>query len=323
MHPHLLVLIPLTVGSRETLSGSFELVDASDTKTRAQVLRRHAQLIRLVLTNGAIGLDANEIRALPKLELIGTIGTGYERIACDAARDAGVAIVNGTGTNDDCVADHAFALLLSLVRAIPRFDKACRDGIWREAQPMRPTFSGKRLGIVGLGRIGRKVAARAIGFDLEIGYHNRQPAADASYAYFASAASLATWADYLVVSTPGGPRTHHLIDCAVLDALGPGGYLVNVARGTVVDTGALANALAGSRIAGAGLDVFEDEPSIPPPLAQSPQVVLTPHVAGISPETLTAAIDLFVENARRHFAGQPLLTPVPGCGAPAGPRIPA
>lgn len=323
MRPPLLVLIPLSADSRATLSDTFELIDAAEVATRTHVMKRRARSIRLVLTNGAIGLSESQIGALPRLELIGAIGSGYENIACAAARRAGVAVVNGAGTNDACVADHAFGLLLALVRDIPRSDKACREGAWREALPMSPTFSGRRLGIAGLGHVGRKIAARAIGFDLEIGYYNRQPVAGLDHAYFDSARSLAAWSDYLVICTPGGPQTHHLVDREVLDALGPDGYLVNVARGSVVDTAALVDALAARRIAGAGLDVFEDEPSVPPPLVESPRVVLTPHVAGISPQTLSAAIELFVENARRHFAGMPLLTPVAESGITAVPQAPA
>ncbi|HEM7843190.1 2-hydroxyacid dehydrogenase (plasmid) [Burkholderia multivorans] len=311
MRPYLLVLIPLPGDCQAALSASFELVDASAPSTRAQVLRQHASRIQFVLTNGTTGLSANDIRALPRLELIGAIGAGYEHIACDAALDAGIAVVNGTGTNAACVADHAFALLLSLVRNILRSDQACRNGIWRDTLPAQPTFSSKRLGIVGLGHIGHEVATRAAGFGLEVGYHNRRPVAGTNYAYFPAVVSLATWADYLVIATPGGPHTHHLIDRAVLNALGPAGYLVNVARGSVVDTGALVDALASNSIAGAGLDVFEDEPSIPSSLTRSPKVVLTPHVAGISPDTLATATDLFIENVQRHLCRQPLLTPVP------------
>ncbi len=218
--------------------------------------------------------------------------------------------MNGAGTNDDCVADHAFALLLAVVREIPLLDRACRDGLWRDALPMAPNFSHKRLGIAGLGQIGEKIARRAQGFDLEVGYHNRHPRAALGHRYFDTLTTLAEWADYLVVTTPGGAGTHHLIDAAVLAALGPRGYLVNVSRGSVVDTAALADALARGTLAGAGLDVYEGEPTAPPSLTASNRVVLTPHVAGRSPEAIEACLALFIENASRHFAGQPLLTAV-------------
>jgi D-3-phosphoglycerate dehydrogenase len=310
MPPTLLVLIPLAGENRASISAAFDVVDAHDPASRDQVIAEHGARIRAVLTNGTTGIAASDIERLPNLELIGALGAGYENIARDAAKARGIVVVNGAGTNDDCVADHAFALLLAAVRAIPVLDRACREGIWREQLPMQPNFSGKRLGVVGLGTIGRKVARRASGFELAIGYHNRRPQADVPYPYFDSLMALAGWADYLVVTTPGGAATHHLIDADVLEALGPQGYLVNVSRGSVVDTAALADALAHGAIAGAGLDVYEGEPAPPARLTGTERVVLTPHVGGRSPEALAASAALFIDNATRHFAGQPVLTPV-------------
>ncbi|MGH6780705.1 MAG: NAD(P)-dependent oxidoreductase, partial [Sphingomonadaceae bacterium] len=202
------------------------------------------------------------------------------------------------------------ALLLATVRAVPQLDAATRAGTWRTALPLRPNVSGKRLGIVGLGTIGRRIARRGEGFDLEIGYHNRKPREDAGYRYFDSIGALAAWADYLVVATPGGAGTRYLVDANVLAALGPAGFLVNIARGSVVDTEALASALRAGKLGGAGLDVYESEPAPPVALFDCPNVVLTPHVAGWSPEAITASVTQFLENARRHFAGEGVLTPV-------------
>ncbi|SAL30212.1 2-hydroxyacid dehydrogenase [Caballeronia humi] len=308
--PTLLVLIPLTSENRALIGAFFGIVDASDSSSRDEAIAAHGENVRAVLTNGTIGISATDIGRLPHLELIGALGAGYENIARDAAKARGIVVVNGAGTNDDCVADHAFALLLAAVRAIPNLDGACRAGRWRDDLPMQPNFSGKRLGVVGLGTIGRKVARRALGFDLEIGYHNRREQPETPYAYFDSLMALAGWADYLVVTTPGGAATHHLIGADVLEALGPRGYLVNVSRGSVVDTAALADALAHGAIAGAGLDVYEGEPAPPALLTGSERVVLTPHVGGRSPEALAASAALFVENATRYFAGQAVLTPV-------------
>jgi D-3-phosphoglycerate dehydrogenase len=310
MLPTLLVLIPLAVENRAPISATFDVVDAPDPDSREQAIAGHGERIRAVLTNGTTGIAASDIERLPNLELIGALGAGYENIARDAAKARGIVVVNGAGTNDNCVADHAFALLLAAVRAIPALDRACREGLWREQLPMQPNFSGKRLGVVGLGTIGQKVARRASGFELEIGYHNRRPRPDVPYAYFDSLMALAGWADYLVVTTPGGAATHHLIGADVLETLGPRGYLVNVSRGSVVDTAALADALAHGAIAGAGLDVYEGEPAPPALLTGSARVVLTPHVGGRSPEALAASAALFVENATLHFSGQPVMTPV-------------
>jgi lactate dehydrogenase-like 2-hydroxyacid dehydrogenase len=310
MLPTVLVLIQLQPESHATVSKAFNVITALDPSALDHVLTHHGDQIRTVLTNGTVGIDALSIARLPKLELIGALGAGYENIDRNAARARGITVVNGAGTNDDCVADHAFALLLGVVRQIPALDRACRHGVWRDDLPFQPNFSGKKLGVIGLGNIGKKVAKRALGFNIEIGYHNRRPNPEVEYVYFDSVLALAEWADYLVIATPGGAETKHLIDTKVLTALGSHGYLVNVARGSVVDTAALAAALARGVIAGAGLDVYEGEPAPPPSLIGSERVVLTPHVGGRSPEAVAASVQMFIDNATCHFAGMPVLTPV-------------
>ncbi|MBU9268959.1 2-hydroxyacid dehydrogenase [Burkholderia gladioli] len=310
MKPTLLVLIPLRDDARAAIAAQFDLIHAPDEASRAQAVAEHGAKVEAVLTNGSTGLTEDDLARLPGLVFLNALGAGYENLPVAAARRRGIAIAHGVGANDDCVADHAFALLLATVRGVVRLDAACRAGVWRDALPMQPNFSGKRIGIVGLGRIGAKIARRAAAFDLEIGYHNRRPREGAEFRYFPAVVELARWADYLVVATPGGADTRHLIDAAVLAALGARGFLVNVSRGSVVDTAALAAALRDGRIAGAGLDVYEGEPEPPAELVGLDSVVLTPHVAGTSPEARDRTIELFLENAARHFAGQPLLTPL-------------
>ncbi|MDN7737329.1 MULTISPECIES: 2-hydroxyacid dehydrogenase [Burkholderia] len=310
MKPTLLVLIPLRDDARAAIAAQFDLIHAPDEASRAQAVAEHGAKVEAVLTNGSTGLTEDELARLPGLVFLNALGAGYENLPVAAARRRGIAIAHGVGANDDCVADHAFALLLATVRGVVRLDAACRAGVWRDALPMQPNFSGKRIGIVGLGRIGAKIARRAVAFDLEIGYHNRRPREGAQFRYFPAVVELARWTDYLVVATPGGADTRHLIDAAVLAALGARGFLVNVSRGSVVDTAALAAALRDGRIAGAGLDVYEGEPEPPAELVALDSVVLTPHVAGTSPEARDRTIELFLENAARHFAGQPLLTPL-------------
>ncbi|GAB7534830.1 2-hydroxyacid dehydrogenase [Burkholderia sp. 3C] len=307
----LLVLIAAQDDALARLADAYELIYAPDAATREQAIATHGADVQLVLTNGTTGLSEADLARLPRLGFLHALGVGYENLPVAAARARGIALAHGVGANDDCVADHAFALLLAAVRGVVRLDAACRAGVWRDALPMEPNFSGKRLGIVGLGRIGEKVARRAAGFDLEVGYHNRRPREGAAaLRYFDALADLASWADYLLVATPGGAQTRHLIDAAILDALGPRGFLVNVSRGSTVDTAALAAALREGRLAGAGLDVYESEPAPPAELIDLDTVVLTPHVAGTSPEARDRTIDLFLDNAARHFAGQPLLTPL-------------
>ncbi|WP_338640445.1 2-hydroxyacid dehydrogenase [Burkholderia pyrrocinia] len=309
MKPELLVLIALRGDAHREIAASFDVRYAPTAEARERAIAESGGTIRAVLTNGSTGLAAADIDRLPQLTFVSALGAGYEHIDVAHAKARGITVVTGAGTNDDCVADHAFALLLAAVRGVVRLDAKTRAGVWREGLPMPPNVSGKRLGIVGLGKIGEKCARRAAGFDIEIGYHNRS-AKPVPYRYFDRLDALAQWADFLIVATPGGVGTRHLIDRAVLDALGRGGFLVNVSRGSVVDTAALADALREGRIAGAGLDVYEGEPEPPRALTDLDSVVLTPHMGGWSPEALDRSVQQFLDNAARHFAGQPVLTPV-------------
>ena len=271
--------------------------------------------VRAVLTNGRGGLSGDEMALLPDLEMVCAVGGGHEAIDLDAARRRGIAVANCPGTNASAVADSAMMLLMAATRHLLQADRFVRAGGWQEQWRVdTPTLSGKRLGILGLGTIGGRIAHRAArGFDMEIGYHNRTAVTGSSYRYFDSLIELATWADFLVCSAPGGAGTRHLVNASVLAALGPKGYLVNIGRGSVVDTAALIDALRANRIAGAGLDVVEGEPNVPPrlpELLQFDNVVVTPHCAGRAPEARAAATALILANLNAHFAGKPLPTPV-------------
>lgn len=304
MKPVLLVLTFLSEAHVAHMAHTFEVIYAPNPSEFDAALTHHGSRVRVVLTIGAVGLSPAQIDALPALTLICVLGAGYENVAVDHAKARGIVVATGAGTNDDCVADHTWGLLIAAVRGIPKLDALTRQGVWRTALALPPNVSHKRLGIVGLGTIGKKIAQRALGFEVEVGYHNRTPRTDVPYHYFHNVAALATWADFLVVATPGGPGTRHLVDAAVLTALGPRGVVVNIARGSVIDTAALAAALREGRIAAAGLDVYESEPAPPAELLGLDNVVLTPHVAGWSPEAVQASIDRFIENARRHLAGE-------------------
>ncbi|MET3415052.1 2-hydroxyacid dehydrogenase [Methylobacterium sp. 1030] len=314
--PKVLVLVFLTAEHRAILAEGFdvtyapEAVAGADRSNCAAWLAAHCADVHVVLTNGTTGLRPGEIDAMPALELICTLGVGHENVALEHARGRGIPVANAAGTNDDCVADHALGILLAAVRRIPFLNEGVRHGLWRDDIPRPAQVSRRRLGIVGLGAIGRKIARRAAGFDMEIGYHGRRRLPDVDHPYFAAVTDLATWCDFLVVCAPGGRETHHLIGRDVLVALGPDGVLVNVARGSLVDTVALANALAAGSIAGAALDVYESEPNPPEPLLRFGNAILTPHVAGLSPQAMRASLDCFIDNVRRHLAGLPLRTPV-------------
>lgn len=306
----LLVLNSLSSAHQAQIGAVYDVTYAPTPAERKAAVAAHGAKFRAVLTIGVIGITPEEIAAMPKLELICAMGAGYEGLPLEAARARGIATANGAGTNADCVADHAFGLLIGIVRRIRTLDLQCREGIWREEIPHPPNVSGKKLGILGLGIIGQKIAKRAAGFDMEIGYHNRKPREGVDHRYFDSLEALAEWADVLVIATPGGQATRHLVNAEILDAIGPQGYLINISRGSVVDTEALAAALRANRIAGAGLDVYESEPKRPEPLIGLDNVLLTPHMAGWSPEATQASVNRFMENAEGHFAGRGVVSPI-------------
>ena len=252
-------------------------------------------------------VDAGLIAALPQLRLIAIPGAGFERIDLDAARARGVAVVNAPGTTDGCVADMAFALLLAVARRIVTGDRFVREGRWPGgAFPLAPRLHGRRMGILGLGGIGMAIARRAAGFDMPVSYHNRRPRDDVPFAYQSTPRDLAAAVDVLVIACPGGAATRHLVDAEVLEALGPRGILVNIARGTVVDEAALILALENGTIAGAGLDVFEHEPQVPARLLALDNVVLMPHRAGGTVETWEDVCDAAKAALHAHFRGDAL-----------------
>ena len=293
----------------EQLRSHFTLHRLIDAPDRAQFIAETAAGVRGFAVDGAA--DAALIAAYPKLEIIACNSVGVDAIDLAAAKARGVIVTNTPGVLTDCVADMAMALLLAASRRIAAGDRLVRAGGWPSGEPaLGWRLTGKRLGIVGLGRIGRAIARRAEGFEMSVAYHGRHRQADVDYAYHADPVSLAAWSDILALSCPGGAATRHLVDQAVLAALGPDGMLVNVARGSVVDEAALVGALSARSIRAAGLDVFTDEPNVPAALFGLDNVVLAPHQASATVETRRAMGDLLVENLVRHFAGQPPLTPV-------------
>lgn len=310
MSATVLVLVE-TIGDYLPLleAAGFRLIVAPTPQTRADAVREHAEQITAVLTRGPLGLRADEIDALHKLQIITVIGAGYEQVDLAAAQRRGIVVTNGAGVNASSVADHALALLLASVRNVPRLDALVRRNGW--TRDMRPSLAGKRLGVLGLGAVGMAIAKRcALGFDMHVSYHNRRPRPEVDYQYCATVLELATQSDFLVVATPGGSGTEHLVGSAELQALGSHGFIVNIARASVIDTQALLQALQSGQIAGAGLDVFDDEPGAPEAFKVLDNVVLTPHVAGLSPDAVEATVVMVVENLRAHFAGLPVLTPI-------------
>ena len=311
-----LALVRLTPERVAVLTAAgYAVREGAGYASRIDALRDGGATVRAVLTNGRGGLGGDEMAMLPNLEIVCAVGAGYEAIDLDTARSRGIAVANCPDANASAVADSAMMLLMATTRHLLQADRFVRAGGWQDQWRVdTPTISGKRLGILGLGKIGGRIAHRAArGFDMEIGYHNRTAVTGSPYRYFDSLIALATWADFLIAAAPGGAGTRHLVNADVLTALGPKGYLVNIGRGTVVETAALIEALRSNRIAGAGLDVVEGEPSVPPALPELLQfdnVVVTPHVAGRAPESRTAATALLLANLNAHFSGNPLPSPV-------------
>jgi hydroxypyruvate reductase len=271
-----------------------------------------APRIRAIAGGGESQVTSALISQLPALEMISVFGVGYDRYDVAAARKRGIPLTNTPDVLTDDVADMGIALMLALSRSIPQADQYVRDGKWtRGPMPLARKVSGARLGIVGLGRIGSAIARRAAGFDMSIAYTSRNKVVGSPYTYYPTPAALAAEVDFLMVITPGGAGTKGLINAEVLTALGSKGYLINVARGSVVDESALITALQNKGIAGAALDVFENEPHVPAALCAMSNVVLAPHVASATWQTRRAMADLAFGNLQAHFAGEPLLTPVP------------
>lgn len=271
-----------------------------------------APRIRAIAGGGESQVTRALMSQLPALEMISVFGVGYDRYDVAAAHERRIPVTNTPDVLTDDVADMGIALMLALSRSIPQADKYVREGKWTSGpMPLARKVSGARLGIVGLGRIGSAIARRAAGFDMSIAYTSRNKVADSPYTYYPTPAALAAEVDFLMVITPGGADTKGLINAEVLNALGAKGYLINVARGSVVDESALITALQNNVIAGAALDVFENEPHVPAALCAMSNVVLAPHVASATWQTRRAMADLAFGNLQAHFAGKPLLTPVP------------
>lgn len=282
-----------------------------DIADKPAFLAEHGPAIRALATRGDLGADAALIGALPSLEIIGCFGVGTDGIDLAAARARGIRVTNTPDVLTGDVADLAIALVLGVMRALPQGDQHVRSGAWAKGpMPLVRRFYGKKLGIAGFGRIGQAVARRAVGFDCEIGYFSRSAKPERPERYFSSLVELARWSDILVVTLAGGGGTLNLIDREVLAALGPEGFFVNVARGSVVDEAALLEALETGGIAGAGLDVFRNEPTIDPRFARLGNVALQPHHASGTVETRAAMGQLVRDNLAAYFSGRPLLTPV-------------
>uniref|UniRef100_A0A0E0BZD9 D-isomer specific 2-hydroxyacid dehydrogenase NAD-binding domain-containing protein n=1 Tax=Oryza meridionalis TaxID=40149 RepID=A0A0E0BZD9_9ORYZ len=286
----------------------------SPADRRDDYLRAHASSIRAVVPYAHQGVDAAMIDALPSLEIVSSFSVGIDRVDLDACRRRGVRVTNTPDVLTDDVADLAVGLAIAALRKIPQADRYVRAGKWKSKGDFTLTtrFSGKRVGILGLGRIGLAVAKRAEAFDCPISYHSRSEKPFPKYKFYPNVVDLAANCDVLVVACSLNPETRHIVNRKVIDALGPEGVLINIARGAHVDEPELISALLEKRLGGAGLDVFEDEPFAPEQLFELDNVVLVPHVGSDTEETCRAMADLVLQNLEAHALNQPLLTPFSG-----------
>jgi len=299
-------------GADQYLRDHYDVIALWQSDDRDQTLR-DASDVEVVVTSAMHGCKADVIKALPNLKFICNWGVGYDAIDLAAANERGVAIANTPDVLNDCVADEAWGLIIACARHIPLGDRFVRENRWENhdgVMPLGTRVSGKKLGIVGLGRIGMAIAKRGEGFDMQVAYHNRSARTDVSYAYMDKLTDLAHWSDFLVVATVGGASTQKLISHEVLAALGPSSYIINIARGPVIDETAMVQLLQKGELGGAGLDVFENEPTVPHELKRLDNVVLMPHLGSATAETRQAMFDLVIANLQAFFEAKPLLTPV-------------
>ncbi len=291
---------------------AFTLLKLWEQADEAAFVREHGASIRAIAGGAKARMDGAWLGRFPNLEFIAHFGVGYDGVDAAWCGRNGIIVSNTPDVLTDEVADLAVGLLLATIRQLPQADAFLRRGDWlKGAFPLTTTLRGRKVGILGLGRIGKAVAERIEGFGVEIAYHGRSRQPDVAYAYHDSLRGLAAAVDVLISIAPGGPETRRIIDAQVLEALGPDGILINVGRGTVVDEAALIEALKAGRILSAGLDVFEDEPRVPQALIDMPHVVLLPHVGSASHHTRRLMGQLVVDNLLSWFGGKGPLTPVP------------
>jgi lactate dehydrogenase-like 2-hydroxyacid dehydrogenase len=298
-------------GTQATLEKEFAVHKLFEAQDKEAFLKGLSAKVRGIASFGHMKVDGKLMDALPKLEIIANFGVGVDQISLDDAKARKIIVTNTPDVLNECVADTALALILCTLRKLPQSDAYTRAGNWaaKGPYPLATSLGGKTLGILGLGRIGEAIAKRAIACGMKIRYHNRNRK-DVSYPYDADPVALARESDVVMVVTPGGADTKNLVNAKVLDALGPEGYICNIARGSVIDEPVLLRYLQEKKIAGAGLDVFVDEPRVPPEFFKLENAVLFPHVGSATVETRKAMGDLQIENLRLHFSGKPVKTRV-------------
>lgn len=312
--PHVLQVGPYPDWDQTPLDAAFTIHRWWEAADKDAFLAKVGPNIRAIATRGDLGASEAMIAACPRLEMISVFGVGYDSVHLPSCRARGITVSNTPDVLTDDVADLAVAMLLSLVRQVGPAEAWVRSGDWaaKGVPPLTRKVTGTRAGILGLGRIGAAIGRRLQGFGMDIAYSARSPKPDAeAWTYIPDAVALAERSDHLFVALAATPETRHIVNARVLQALGPEGTLINISRAANVDETALLDALEGGRIAGAALDVFEGEPNLNPRFLTAPNILLQPHHGSGTIETRKAMGKLMRDNLTAHFAGQPLLTPVP------------
>ena len=297
----------------EQIERKFTVIKFYEYADQAAFLENQASQIKAAVVGyNQPFFNAMSFKNFPNLEIVSSFGVGYDHVDVKAAHEHNVVVTNTPDVLTDEVADLAMGLLIATLRRIPQADQYVRDGNWlaKGAFPLSDTIQGKTMGIVGFGRIGKAIAKRAKAFGVKLVYHGRTQQSEAKLRYYANLVEMAKVVDILMVITPGGLTTHHLINAQVLEALGSKGTLINVARGSVVDEAALVGALASGKLGAAGLDVFETEPCAPNELISMPNVVLLPHIASASHHTRNLMGKLVADNIISWLSGKGPKTPV-------------
>lgn len=303
MKPSVLQIRPLLPSLETALQQQYDIHRLWEMNDPDSFLQANGERFTAAVTSAPVGVPDDLIRKLPNLKVISSFGVGYDKINLPFVKERGIQIGYTPDVLNDCVADTAMGLVIDVARNFTNADRYVKEGQWPTGKfPLSTKVSGKRMGILGLGRIGRAIAKRAEGFDMQIAYHNRNQIPACPYDYAPSLLALAKRSDFLVIASSAGPENLKMVSREVIDALGPTGYLINISRGSVVDEDYLIEALQNNKIAGAGLDVFVDEPNVSAELRALDNVVLFPHIASATTETRAAMSNLVLENLHSFFA---------------------
>ncbi|MEM8790427.1 MAG: 2-hydroxyacid dehydrogenase [Pseudomonadota bacterium] len=313
MKPEIIMIGPMLRTAMDELEKAYTVHRYWEAEDKPALLSDVGPRIRAIATDGASGVPADVLAACPAIELIASFGVGYDGIDIPAVQARGIRVTTTPDVLNDCMAEITLGLMIALAHRLPQADHWVRKGEWArhgKAFGLTHELTGRTVGILGLGRIGKEIAARCQAMKMRVVYHGRREQAHQPFPYYERLEDMARDVDWLVVIAPGSAETHRIVSRQVMEALGPDGFLVNVGRGTLIDEPAMVELLSSGALGGAALDVFEDEPHVPEALFDLDNVVLSPHQGSATHKTRFQMGDLLVANMAAHFSGRPLLTPL-------------